>query len=111
LKKEIFVGRTIYETVCLYKTIEVSADEKKSFCFLHPCSNLLCNGEGFTLVEQCKWIKLLSFSPFSNQKNGKINSFSEREGFEPPVTVKPRWFSKPEHSTTLPPFHKTSKLL
>lgn len=37
--------------------------------------------------------------------------FSEREGFEPPVTVKPRWFSKPEHSTTLPPFHKTSKLL
>ena len=33
--------------------------------------------------------------------------FSEREGFEPPVTVKPRWFSKPEHSTTLPPFHET----
>lgn len=36
-------------------------------------------------------------------------AYSEREGFEPPVTVKPRWFSKPEHSTTLPPFQQNCK--
>lgn len=31
--------------------------------------------------------------------------FSEREGFEPPVTAKPRQFSKLVQLTTLPPFH------
>ena len=45
-----------------------------------------------------------------NKKN-KILKTSEREGFEPPVTVKPRWFSKPEHSTTLPPFQKLKEII
>lgn len=27
---------------------------------------------------------------------------AESEGFEPPETVRPQWFSRPPHSTTLP---------
>ena len=35
--------------------------------------------------------------------------FSEKGGFEPPVVSQLRRFSKPMHSTTLPPFHINTK--
>jgi hypothetical protein len=50
------------------------------------------------------WKKNFSGRLLFPLKNKKEKLETEREGFEPPVTVKPRQFSKLVQLTTLPPF-------
>ena len=50
--------------------------------------------------------KVWTYGHLSSKNRSLLNVLAEREGFEPPKGANPCWFSRPVHSTALPPLQK-----